>query len=46
MRLVPVSLAKLLYAENNSLFTKVDDDQSRYGYSVMYRHSGKLTFLY
>jgi hypothetical protein len=44
MRLVPVSLAKLLYAENNALFTKVDDDQLRYGYSVTVDSVGNLHF--
>jgi hypothetical protein len=44
MRLVPVSLTKLLYAENNALFTKVDDDQLRYGYSVTVDSVGNLHF--
>lgn len=44
MRLMPISLAKLLYAENNSLFTKVDDDQLRYGYSVTVDIKGSLHF--
>jgi hypothetical protein len=44
MRLIPVSLAKLLYSENNSLFTKVDDDQTRYGYSVTIDLKGNLHF--
>ena len=44
MRLVPVSLAKVLYAENNALFTKVDDDQLRYGYSVTVDSVGNLNF--
>lgn len=44
MRLVPVSLAKLQYAENNALFTKVDDDQLRYGYSVTVDNIGNLNF--
>jgi hypothetical protein len=44
MRLVPVSLAKVLYAENNALFTKVDDDQLRYGYSVTVDSVGNLHF--
>lgn len=44
MRLIPISLAKLLYAENNSLFTKVDDDQLRYGYSVTVDTKGSLHF--
>lgn len=44
MRLVPVSLAKLLYAENNALFTKVDDDQLRYGYSVTIDLVGNMHF--
>lgn len=44
MRIVPVSLAKLLYAENNSLFTKVDDDQTRYGYSVTVDSRGSINF--
>lgn len=44
MRLVPVSLAKLIYAENNALFTKVDDDQLRYGYSVTIDQKGHLNF--
>ncbi len=44
MRLVPVSLAKVVYAENNALFTKVDDDQLRYGYSVTVDSVGNLHF--
>jgi hypothetical protein len=44
MRLVPVSLAKVLYAENNALFTKVDDDQLRYGYSVTIDLVGNMHF--
>ena len=44
MRLVPVSLPKLLYAENNALFTKVDDDQLRYGYSVTIDLVGNMHF--
>ena len=44
MRLVSVSLAKVLYAENNALFTKVDDDQLRYGYSVTVDLVGNLHF--
>lgn len=44
MRLFPISLAKLLYAENNSLFTKTDDDQLRYGYSVTVDIKGNIHF--
>lgn len=44
MRLIPVSLAKLLTAEFNALFTKVDDDQLRYGYSVTIDTKGHLNF--
>jgi len=44
MRLIPISLAKVLYAENNALFTKVDDDQLRYGYSVTVDSVGNLNF--
>jgi hypothetical protein len=44
IRLLPITLAKLLYAENNSLFTKVDDDQLRYGYSVTVDVVGSLHF--
>lgn len=44
MRLVPVSLATNLYADNRVLFTKVDDDQLRYGYSVTIDSVGNLHF--
>lgn len=44
MRLVPVSLAKLLHTENVAVFTKVDDDQLRYGYSVTIDSSGNMNF--
>ena len=44
MRLVPVSLATNLYADNRVLFTKVDDDQLRYGYSVTLDSVGNLHF--
>lgn len=44
MRLVPVSLSRVLYADNNALFTKVDDDQLRYGYSVTVDLNGSLHF--
>ena len=44
MRLVPVSLAKILYADNHVLFTKIDDDQLRYGYSVTLDDIGNLNF--
>lgn len=44
IRLKPISLAKLLYAENNSLFTKVDDDQLRYGYSCTIDTVGNIHF--
>lgn len=44
LRLKPLSLAKLLYAENNSWFTKTDDDQLRYGYSVTIDVRGNVHF--
>ena len=44
MRLVPISLAKVLYSDNIALFTKVDDDQLRYGYSVTLDVNGTLNF--
>src|SRR6188508_364325 len=44
MRLVPVSLSKLANAENTTLFTKVDDDQLRYGYTVTLDPVGNMHF--
>src|SRR5688500_3238248 len=44
MRLFPISLSKLLYAENNSLFTKIDDDQLRYVYTVTIDLNGSINF--
>lgn len=44
MRILPISLSRLLYADNNALFTKVDDDQLRYGYSVIMDANGSLHF--
>ena len=44
MRIVPISLARLLSAQNNGLFTKVDDDQLRYGYSVTMDGHGGMHF--
>lgn len=44
MRLLPISLSKLLYTENNSPFTKTDDDQLRYGYSVIMDGNGSINF--
>lgn len=44
MRFVPISLARLYSAQNNVLFTKVDDDQLRYGYSVTMDQKGGLHF--
>ena len=40
----PISLAKVLYAENNSIFTKTDDDQLRYGYSTTIDTRGNINF--
>jgi len=44
MRLLPISLSRLLYTDNIALFTKVDDDQLRYGYSVIMDNNGSLNF--
>src|SRR5688500_18616177 len=44
MRLVPVSLAKVIYSDNISLFNKIDDDQLRYGYSVIVDSNGSINF--
>ena len=44
MRLLPISLARVLYSDNIALFTKVDDDQLRYGYSVIMDANGSLHF--
>lgn len=44
MRVLPISLSNVLYADNRSLFTKVDDDQLRYGYSVTIDSNGSMNF--
>lgn len=44
MRVLPISLSNVLYADNRSLFTKVDDDQLRYGYSVTVDSNGSINF--
>lgn len=44
MRLVPISLSRLLASDNNTLFAKVDDDQLRYGYSVTVDLKGNMHF--
>jgi len=44
IRLLPISLAKVLYSENRSMFTKIDDDQIRYGYSTTVDSHGSIHF--
>jgi len=44
IRILPVSLSKVVGAERNSIFTKVDDDQLRYGYSVTIDKVGNINF--
>lgn len=44
IRILPISLSRLLYTDNNSIFTKVDDDQTRYGYSVVLDARGNMHF--
>ncbi len=44
IRILPVSLSKLLTADNNVLFTKTDSDQNQYGYSTTIDQKGHIHF--
>lgn len=44
IRLLPISLSKLLSVTTNALFTKVDNDQLQHGYSVTVDQRGHIYF--
>lgn len=44
VRMLPISLSQILGSSANSWFTKVDDDQLRYGYGVNINSKGDLYF--
>lgn len=44
MSILPISLSKLSSAENNALFTKIDNDQLQYGYSATITKDGHIHF--